>query len=110
VTAFGGGEYLQRNGRWYLSSWIRKSFDNGLYLNPFCQYGGYLCVRYNGSTLRPGDSGGALVGWVGGWKLLGVLTWAQQLTDDNLQFGAAVSMADPGARSFVDQQAAAPFN
>lgn len=111
VTAFGGGQYGQRKSdkSWFSSAWTRKSRDTGLLLAPFCQIDGSLCVTYNGSTLRPGDSGGALVGWFGSWKLMGVLNKAFQLDNPSMKLGSAISLAEPTARDWVVQQQAAPF-
>jgi hypothetical protein len=59
VTVFAGGQYaLNASHQWPSSRWVRKSANGGMFVNPYCQFWRSVCVRYTGSNLRYGDSGG----------------------------------------------------
>lgn len=107
VTLFGAGRCCwTRETGYQLPKWVRKSKDGGFHQNPYCQFASDLCFRATGSLLLPGDSGGAFVGWAGGWKLLGVASGGWSADGQN-QIAAAASLADPTVRSWVDQMIAA---
>jgi hypothetical protein len=110
VTLFGAGLFKTATTtwpwwKWTLPTWIRKSRDGGLFQTPSCRFGGDLCFRLSGSTVRGGDSGGAFVGWTGsGWKLLDVVSGVQSDDGRTIAFDYAASLADPAIRSWIDQQ------
>lgn len=78
VSVFGYGDYIR--GRRGMAAHPRKSADHAWVLQGECAVAGALCFAWNTAAvpdraeIRNGDSGGPWMGWLGGWKVLGVVS------------------------------------
>jgi hypothetical protein len=109
VTVFGYGK--DESG--HMTSIVKKSPDGAWKMPPYCQVKNDQCFTRSGSkgtSVQPGDSGGAWVGWRdGGWRLLAVVSGF--LTRDeplHSKFTAGTSPASPSVASWIASHVPAP--